>query len=448
MGSPEIAQLFDNSRFQGGGSLVVIFFYFPLGLVLALLRIFIGLQVFLISCILPKFLMIRSFVLRVMCGVLGLVITTEGVKNRERDAPVLVTNHISPLDHLAVDLVFPSIMPSVWDLPWALMWALGYRDMGAKRGREVLIQKAKEHCEENSVPLLTHPEGATTNGKKALLKFSTWPFSLDQPVQPIVITVKRPLIGINTSTLGSRWWQDVFWFFFSPFSVFHLRVLPVMALAEPESVDEFTKKVQGLMAKELNMVTTNYTSADKVEYAKKVLFTPPRRNIPPGAVRRTQPPSQSQQSARSAPSSRFTSHSSSSGSSNDRLSIMTKQVQEVLPHVPAEVIQKDLYTTQCVDTTITNILEERVQFTPVDFTPPSSSKISEDKSSDGQVEGATAAVPLPHTSKLSTESASATKFSAKSFSRSTNERQMSFQERKKALYDTARRRYKEKHGLL
>lgn len=34
----------------------------------------------------------------------------------------------------------------MWDLPAALMWLLGYEDMGAKQGRETLVQNAKRHC--------------------------------------------------------------------------------------------------------------------------------------------------------------------------------------------------------------------------------------------------------------------------------------------------------------
>ena len=35
---------------------------------------------------------------------------------------------------------------SIWDLPEILSWLLGYHDLGAKHGRETLIQNAKKHC--------------------------------------------------------------------------------------------------------------------------------------------------------------------------------------------------------------------------------------------------------------------------------------------------------------
>ncbi len=48
---------------------------------------------------------------------------------------------------------FPSFamsQPSVWDLPPLLMWMLGYTDMGAKKGRDTLIENVKKHCQGNS----------------------------------------------------------------------------------------------------------------------------------------------------------------------------------------------------------------------------------------------------------------------------------------------------------
>ncbi|XP_006825962.2 LOW QUALITY PROTEIN: lipid droplet-regulating VLDL assembly factor AUP1 homolog [Saccoglossus kowalevskii] len=433
MDKPAIEELFDSSRFNGGSSSILLFFYFPLGLVLAILRIFIGVQLFILSCILPKFHAVRSVILRIICCVLGIVVTTDNSENRKKDVRVLVTNHVSPLDHLAVDLVYPSIMPSVWDLPGMLMWMLGYRDMGAKRGRAVLIEKAKEHCEESPIPLLSHPEGATTNGKKGLLKFSTWSFSLDQPVQPIVIVINRPLIGINISTLGSRWWQDVFWFFFSPFTVFHLRVLPAMYKGESEDFEEFTKRVQDTMAPQLHLTTTFYTSADKVEYAKKVLFNPHLKKIDITEMCIVSNSLCNHRHLDRLQSLRHHHHYQHQPIVMllDRFSVMASQVKEVLPHVPEDVIRKDLEKTSCVDTTISRILEGQVHFVPIDTSP---------SSGDGEADLLEGATAMPSgTSTPLTPSPSATQFSASHFSRSANERQMSFEERKQALYDTARR---------
>ena len=125
---------------------------------------------------------------------------------------------------MAVDLVLPCIVPGVWDLPKVLNWGLGFHDFGVKQGRDVLIENVKMHLNstDSPIPILCYPEGATTNGRVGLLKFSSWLFTLDTPMQPIVISVWRP-IKVSPSVLGSRWWSDLFWFLIVPFSVFTIK---------------------------------------------------------------------------------------------------------------------------------------------------------------------------------------------------------------------------------
>ena len=55
-------------------------------------------------------------VLRTMCGVLGIIVTTDGLDKREDRAKVLVANYTSTLDHLAVDLVMPTFLVSSFRL--------------------------------------------------------------------------------------------------------------------------------------------------------------------------------------------------------------------------------------------------------------------------------------------------------------------------------------------
>ena len=54
----------------------------------------------------------HSFILRVMCGVLGILVTQEGAGNWSRKARVIVANYTSTLDHLAVELLVPNILVS------------------------------------------------------------------------------------------------------------------------------------------------------------------------------------------------------------------------------------------------------------------------------------------------------------------------------------------------
>ncbi|XP_013379693.1 ancient ubiquitous protein 1 [Lingula anatina] len=409
MSQVRIEDLFNDSRFPSGAGVIGVVLYFPVGLLLAVLRFFIGLHTYVISCILPKSSIIRSCVFRVMYGILGIVVTVTNPENRDKRCKVIVTNFVSSFDRTAVDLVYPAIMPSVWDLPPLLNWMLGYSNMGVKQGRDILIRNAKKHLLESNLPVLAHPEGASTNGKVGMLKFSVWPFSLEDPVQPILISVQRP-IPIAASVLGGRWWLDVFWSLFVPYTHFKLRVLPTMEAQDEESVEDFTKRVQQVMAEELGITATNFSSADKVEYAKRKLIVQPD-----SSTNSRKATDQQSQSSQVAPPS--------SPGADTRLHTMAMQVREVLPHVPIEVIKRDLGTTRDVDTTITNILEGRVKYEPESERTQSSSR--------PQVK------PTP---------VSPSSNAAKSFSRSPQERTLSLNDRKQALLENARRRYLQKNS--
>ncbi|VDN38860.1 unnamed protein product [Gongylonema pulchrum] len=157
----------------------LLFAYAPFGIVLLCFRVIVGVHIFLTACILRKTMLLRCTVLRVMSCLLGLVVFSGGPAGGwDRKTRLLIANHVSTLDHVAVDLIQPCILPSVWDIPNILRWCLGYTDLGARQGRAELVRRARIFCENSAVPLLTFPEGAVTSGCKGLLKFSTWPFEV------------------------------------------------------------------------------------------------------------------------------------------------------------------------------------------------------------------------------------------------------------------------------
>lgn len=82
-------------------------------------------------------------------------------------------------------------------------------------------------------------EESTTNGK-ALLKFNSQYFKFFQKVQPLCITIQRPLLNIAISTLGSTYMNDILYFMFSPFTNYNIKFLPSMerkSLSEDEFAD-------------------------------------------------------------------------------------------------------------------------------------------------------------------------------------------------------------------
>ncbi|CAH2299019.1 ancient ubiquitous 1 [Pelobates cultripes] len=108
------------------------------------------------------------------------------------------------------------------------------------------------------------------------------------------------------------------------------RWLPPVFRYPKESDEEFSSRVQKLMALSMGIIGTRHTAVDRAEHLKRR-----RRESPPPAA------------------------SVSSSTADSR---MVQRVKEVLPQVPLSVIHKDLARTKCVDTTITNLLEGRVPF--------------------------------------------------------------------------------------
>uniref|UniRef100_A0A1I7XIY7 Frizzled domain-containing protein n=1 Tax=Heterorhabditis bacteriophora TaxID=37862 RepID=A0A1I7XIY7_HETBA len=58
--------------------------------------------------------------------------------------------------------------------------------------------------------------------------FSSWPCEVADQVQPLSITMSRPLLPVRIAVLGSAWWADVFWFLVLPFTIVRVRWLPVL----------------------------------------------------------------------------------------------------------------------------------------------------------------------------------------------------------------------------
>lgn len=276
-------------------------------------------------------------------------------------------------------------------------------------GQEAIEESLQRYCStEGTPPLLLFPEEDTTNGRAGLLKFSSWPFSLTDSIQPVALRVTRPLIALSTPE--SSWLTELLWTFFAPCTVYHVSWLPPVSRQDGESIQEFANKVQELLAGELGLVSTKITKADKAEHIKRKRHTVPQTStgVRPASIG-------------------LGFMVQSLGSDEHRIAKMAQQVKDVLPHVPLNVITKDLAKTNCVDTTITNLLENK---------------------DEGPMEATgTSTFGSSRNSSYSSCSAPTIKPAAKSFGKSPADRHLSLQERKEALYNFARRRYIEKHGL-
>ncbi|TDH07977.1 hypothetical protein EPR50_G00111710 [Perca flavescens] len=388
-----IEDMFDFRRFpKDAGVLLLLLIYFPVGICLMLIRIFIGVHVFLVSCALPE-----SFVRR-----------QKNPRSRDRNTNLYICNHVTEFDHIIINLLTPCHTPQLEGSTGFVCWARGFMEIHSAPGQEAIGESLQRYCStEGTPPLLLFPEEDTTNGRAGLLKFSSWPFSLTDSIQPVALRVTRPLIALSTPE--SSWLTELLWTFFAPCTVYHVSWLPPVSRQDDESKPEFANKVQELLAGELGVVSTKITRADKAEHIKRKRHTVPQTStsVRPGSIG-------------------LGFMVQSLGTDDHRIAKMAQQVKEVLPHIPLNVIAKDLAKTNCVDTTITNLLENKEE-SPMGATGTSTCGSMNSSYSSG--------------------SAPAIKPAAKSFGKSPVDRHLSLQERKDALYNFARRRYIEKHGL-
>ncbi|GBM53272.1 hypothetical protein AVEN_128437-1 [Araneus ventricosus] len=184
--SIRLEDLFDSSRILVKPKLYKAVFYFPFALFLLLTRLIAVIFAFSILSLLPKASPKRSVVLKGLCRILGIVVEVDDKYNDE-NAKLLVANHVSLWDRLAVNAMVPccSITKDfqIRNTDTLSFW----NDSDIPFPREYTTEEvgALQRCIEGSSARVLHfPECATTNGKIGLLKFHPGVFSVNAPIQP------------------------------------------------------------------------------------------------------------------------------------------------------------------------------------------------------------------------------------------------------------------------
>lgn len=391
MSQIDIQDLFGKSRFPSGWYRVSLLIYVPVGIILVLVRLFIALQLWLLASLLPDCNTLRTYLHHCLSFVLGIVVKVdpEG-KFRDKQSRIVIANNVSVLDHFALHRAMQTLMPSVWDLPNALSHALGLKEMDMS-SKETLIANIKQYLSTSQCNIALQPEFGTTNSQVALLKFNSWPFSIESSVQPVAIRATRPAIAsVQVTSLASTWWTDVFWFMFVPYTVFTLKYLKIKRNTDHELL---AREVEKDIADALGLRVSSHTVSDKAEFGKRCIMEKTHSILPARGSQNTQ-----------------LMH-------NIEIQRMARQVSEVLPFVPHNVILRDLLKTRNVDTTIANILDGIVAYTP----EPSS--------------------------RTTTPVASASRTQTNTTKDNSCLGTSSFQERKAQMIREARERYIQKHGL-
>nr|XP_022289577.1 ancient ubiquitous protein 1-like [Crassostrea virginica] len=403
--------LFHVNRIPDSRTKLMTALYFPFGVALVIIRLFITLHALLVTCILPKSAA-TSFILKTIFGVIGIQVFIQEDRRKDKNAKVIVSNHVSNLDHMIIDFIIANITPDIVGLSSFMQWLTGFRDFGSSKGTDVLEENIRKFVRESKFPVLLHPEKATTNGT-GLLKFMPFPFSLGK-VQPVAIQATRWPNTLAVTTLTSNIYQDFLWSLFVPYTIYKVKLLPEEECNEGESEEEFAERVRRNMAECLGVPLTEFTWSDKQDLIKRLEEEEARR----------------QEQQKKSSQRPIGSLSSNRSVSDPELQRMMQQVLDVLPDTPASIILQDLEKTREVDLTITNILE---------------GKVSKENNKASQASDSL----LYIRKKINVDIApSHQKYGDTTFHSVATSRMLSLEERKQIMLETARQRYKEKHGLI
>ena len=261
-------------------SFVIYLLYFPVGFLLALVRLVIALPlVGAVSCCVPSCWR-TAFTRFAMFVFFGVWVKVSG--SPDKNARVWAANHTSEMDAMAIRAVGnPFILGysfylKLWWLKCSPLSLLNMvyvpqqsRSQGNNKARDNVRSVVQNLIDNETSPILVFPEGGLASGRTALLQYHKFMFSLGVPVQPIMIKLSRPLpINVNCEREGTTFFDNVFWFVFLPFQSFHLTFLDSVSKEDDEGVLTFTQRVQYLTAKAMGVKASPFLYRDKIKWLK------------------------------------------------------------------------------------------------------------------------------------------------------------------------------------
>lgn len=104
-----------------------------------------------------------------MCAILGIIIFEENKNTENESAKVIVSNHVSVLDHLVLHLLHNSFSINFSELPPFFHHALNYKDLGNCQNVVSIVQNVKSFISNDAI-IDIQPEDGITSGEKGLLR--------------------------------------------------------------------------------------------------------------------------------------------------------------------------------------------------------------------------------------------------------------------------------------
>ncbi|XP_008471028.1 ancient ubiquitous protein 1 isoform X1 [Diaphorina citri] len=352
-------------------------------------------HMYLVASVLPRMTALRRFVMEGMMLVLGFRIKKDTSKaEQSKEAKVFISNHISKFDFIPFHVSLSCNTPNTSSFSFPF-WAgggecLGLINLGrnTRFSRSTFLSKLKSFLCRTEAPIVLFPEEETTNGKKGLLKFSSWPVSACNCVQPVILSAHRPITSISLSPIPSSWYSDFFWSLFTPCTVYTIKFLPVMKRAQNETDEDLMSRIEACIACEGRLSPTLCTPSEKYELEKRLVRALATQNS--GARRY-----------------------------DSRMYAEAQRIREIFPNIPLNAIVRELGRSHGnAELTISRLIADS-SFQNLSFNSSSSFNQSPSPSSP----------------------------STPQFNASPHNRMSAFAEKKAQFIAEARRRYIEKHGL-
>jgi hypothetical protein len=269
--------LTDNSFF----SLITFTLYFPVGIVLLLIRFILLNLLRLVFFIFPK-LKSNSLLISLTCIAFGVHVKYNNLFNsNSNELIIFVSNHVTCLDYLSVKAIINNVNYMNGKLTNGNSTIF---DWIASYFRNILVTNSPKEGsdffeQQSNYPFLFFPENAATNGKHGLLLFDSKPFDLQKSIDqnekfstcivPICLKINRShFLPISVNSIGSSGFFNLFLALFVPFSIYELNFLNKQYKNINETSDAFAERVRRLMANNLKLICQNLNH----ESLKQIFF--------------------------------------------------------------------------------------------------------------------------------------------------------------------------------
>lgn len=214
----------------------------------------------------------------------------------------------------------------------------------------------------NNYPFICFPEVISTNGKYGLLKFDRAVFDIEVnksssvgdggrqtaennriAIVPVCLSARRPLLPFSINCFKSNDLIDALVTLFTPITVYEISLLRAQYKSPNESVEQFSDRVEQLIASHLKLNRSNLTHDDF-----RAMYEAYKRRQRILLNRRA--------------SSRNVNNNDGNGSTLRRTNTVDKlalQIKDILPNVSYKTIQEHIArsSTVDIDTVIASILD-------------------------------------------------------------------------------------------